>query len=253
MSRLRSSPDYELPCKKGYTNKPLNHSVLRDIRTIVEILRRGGPLRNFLQARDPIKLLKRHPISGDASIPVPNDDINQLFEAWVGIERVFGDLDDNRLHPNGWDELYFVFSGKKSDDSSTDLVSDNEGEKSDNISHHGVVGKLKYKGSNEEKNDVLEFYRQSKGDLNEMLEKLDDLISSGQRQSLYSGTTHTYIDKDRWVKDYIQPAIDKGDVEDHTDKINQTLGEAPATRKRKNVVVTGKYNTDEETDGDDSE
>jgi DnaJ family protein C protein 9 len=65
-----------------------------------------------------------------------------------------------------------------------------------------------YKCSEEEEADVLKYYRQFKGDLDKMLECVmcsDD------------------IDKKRWVKDYIQPAIDRGDVEDHMEMINETL------------------------------
>ncbi len=67
-----------------------------------------------------------------------------------------------------------------------------------------------YKCSEEEEADVLKYYTQFKGDLNKMLECVmcsDD------------------IDKKRWVKDYILPAIKKGDVKDFMDKIRNTLGE----------------------------
>ena len=116
----QSSPDYELPPGHPSTrfpqlDIPLNHAVLRDIRTIVQILRYDGPLRDFL-GDGPLR---------DFSIPVPRDDIVHLFDAWRGIERVFGDLDDNRLHPNGWDKLRFVFSSKSERGDTDSLLEDN--------------------------------------------------------------------------------------------------------------------------------
>lgn len=60
------------------------------------------------------------------------------------------------------------------------------------------------------------------------------------------------IDKDRWVKDYIMPAIERGDVEDYTDKIQKTLGSIPAKKKKskgstKHQMEEGQY--DDYSDG----
>ena len=135
----QSSPDYELPPGHPSTrfpqlDIPLNHAVLRDIRTIVQILRYDGPLRDFL-GDGPLR---------DFSIPVPRDDIVHLFDAWRGIERVFGDLDDNRLHPNGWDKLRFVFSSKSERGDTDSLLEDNNEDTS--RTQHGVVGRLEHTG-----------------------------------------------------------------------------------------------------------
>lgn len=83
-----------------------------------------------------------------------------------------------------------------------------------------------YKCSEEEEKDVLKYYVQFKGDLNKMLECV--MCSSE-------------IDKRRWVEDYIEPAIDRNDVEDFQKKIEQTLG-------------AGEFdNSNSDDDSDDSE
>ena len=76
---------------------------------------------------------------------------------------------------------------------------------------------VKYKCSDEEEKDVLKYYAQFKGDLNKMVECV--MLSSD-------------ADKERWVKDYINPAIEKGDVEDYNDMIKKTVGSAPSKRKQ---------------------
>ncbi len=76
---------------------------------------------------------------------------------------------------------------------------------------------VKYKCSDEEEKDVLKYYARFKGDLNKMVECV--MLSSD-------------ADKERWVKDYIMPAIEKGDVEDFKDKIKKTIGSAPSKSKR---------------------
>mmetsp|Transcript_22371 Transcript_22371/g.48147 ORF Transcript_22371/g.48147 Transcript_22371/m.48147 type:complete len:345 (+) Transcript_22371:87-1121(+) len=78
---------------------------------------------------------------------------------------------------------------------------------------------VKYKCSDEEEKDVLKYYSQFKGDLNKMLECV--MLSSD-------------VDKERWVKDYIEPAIQSGDVENYEAKIKKTLGSShPKKRKAK--------------------
>jgi DnaJ family protein C protein 9 len=76
---------------------------------------------------------------------------------------------------------------------------------------------VKYKCSDEEESDVLKYYSQFKGDLNKMLECV--MLSSD-------------VDKERWVKDYINPAIERGDVNDFSDKLKKTLSSAPAKKKK---------------------
>ncbi|EJK50376.1 hypothetical protein THAOC_30668 [Thalassiosira oceanica] len=62
---------------------------------------------------------------------------------------------------------------------------------------------VKYKCSDEEEEDVLKYYSQFKGDLNKMVECV--MLSSD-------------IDKERWVADYIKPAIEEGSVGDYTER-----------------------------------
>ena len=77
---------------------------------------------------------------------------------------------------------------------------------------------VKYKCSDEEEKDVLKYYVQFKGDLNKMTECV--MLSSD-------------ADKERWVKDYINPAINKGTVKDYKDMINKTIGSAKTDKKKK--------------------
>ena len=76
---------------------------------------------------------------------------------------------------------------------------------------------VKYKCSDEEEADVLKYYLNFKGDLNKMIECV--MLSSD-------------ADKERWVKDYIKPAIDSGDVKDYTDKLQKTMGTALSKKKK---------------------
>lgn len=68
----------------------------------------------------------------------------------------------------------------------------------------------KYKCSDEEQRDVLKYYKKFKGDLDKML---DCVMLSNE------------CDKKRWVEDFIQPAIQRGDVEDYSDTLEKTLSE----------------------------
>lgn len=99
---------------------------------------------------------------------------------------------------------------------------------------------VKYKCSDEEQSDVLKYYTQFKGDLNKMLECV--MLSSD-------------VDKERWVKDYIEPAVEKEEVADFMDKIKKTLGSAPTKkrktkgdRKSKKVVIEEKEASDSDSD-----
>jgi hypothetical protein len=101
---------------------------------------------------------------------------------------------------------------------------------------------VKYKCSDEEEADVLRYYSQFKGDLNKMLECV--MLSSD-------------VDKERWVKDYIGPAVTRGDVDDYMAKIHKTLGHAP-TKKTKNTTKPsggkrGKKKTEDEMEEDGSD
>mmetsp|Transcript_6030 Transcript_6030/g.9850 ORF Transcript_6030/g.9850 Transcript_6030/m.9850 type:complete len:338 (+) Transcript_6030:60-1073(+) len=95
---------------------------------------------------------------------------------------------------------------------------------------------VKYKCSDEEEKDVLKYYAQFKGDLNKMVECV--MLSSD-------------ADKERWVKDYINPAIENGDVEDYKDMIKKTVGSVPSKNKT-TTKGSGKKKVDE-AELDDSE
>ncbi|KAL7551489.1 hypothetical protein ACHAWF_014672 [Thalassiosira exigua] len=99
---------------------------------------------------------------------------------------------------------------------------------------------VKYKCSDDEEQDVLKYYTQFKGDLNKMLECV--MLSSD-------------VDKQRWVKDYIEPAIGRGDVSDHAAKIKKTLGSAPAKKRKSKGGGRKKVKearVEEESEGSDS-
>lgn len=61
-----------------------------------------------------------------------------------------------------------------------------------------------YKCSEEEEKDVLKYYRQFEGNVDKMLECV--MCSDA-------------VDTQRWVEDYIQPAIERGDVEDYLENM----------------------------------
>lgn len=90
---------------------------------------------------------------------------------------------------------------------------------------------VKYKCSDEEESDVLKYYKQFKGDLNKMLECV--MLSSD-------------VDKERWVKDYIEPAVERGDVPDFLGKVRTTLENAPS--KKRKIKGGGRSKTVAKTD-----
>lgn len=67
-----------------------------------------------------------------------------------------------------------------------------------------------YKGSEEERGDVLKYYKASKGNLNQMLTCV--MLSEEK-------------DKKRWLKDFIMPAVKKGEVKHYKSMIEKTLGD----------------------------
>ena len=85
----------------------------------------------------------------------------------------------------------------------------------------------KYKCSSQEEEDVLKEYTKYKGNL---LKMLDCVMLSEPR------------DTERWVEDYIRPAIEKGTVEDYSETLNKTLKQAMA-----------KVGEEEEIDEDETE
>ncbi|KAL3772122.1 hypothetical protein ACHAWO_013527 [Cyclotella atomus] len=82
---------------------------------------------------------------------------------------------------------------------------------------------VKYKCSEEEESDVLKYYTQFKGDLNKMIECV--MLS-------------TEADKERWVKDYIMPAVEAGNVRDYCDRLKKTMGSADKKSKKRGVGKT---------------
>lgn len=97
---------------------------------------------------------------------------------------------------------------------------------------------VKYKCSDEEQADVLKYYSQFKGDLNKMLECV--MLSAD-------------ADKQRWVKDYINPAIESGNVIDYSDKLRKTMGSVPAkkTKSKGNKSKTKHVDDDDMSEDDD--
>jgi len=94
-----------------------------------------------------------------------------------------------------------------------------------------------YKKSDEERSDVLRYYKSTKGDLNKMITCV--MLSDDN-------------DKGRWYNDFIIPAIDDGIVPNYEIMLKKTLG---------NVSVSSDLNDDDdddeetesENDGDDDD
>ena len=114
-----AKPEYESFMKPSRVQPIENHRSLYDIRRIVQLLQHNSPLRNFID--DKHKFVVR----GEKVVEVKlNDQLTEkeeqhlnkarfeLFDAWHCLERVFGDLEDNRLHPSGWDKIGLRHSGK---------------------------------------------------------------------------------------------------------------------------------------------
>lgn len=85
----------------------------------------------------------------------------------------------------------------------------------------------KYKGSEEERGDVLRYYVSCKGNLDRML----DCVMLSEEE-----------DKERWVKDYIGPAVEKGEVKD--------FGENSSKKNKKSGT---KKDKEEDNDDDDDD
>ena len=114
-----AKPEYEEVMKPSHVQPIVNRRTLYDIRRIVQLLQHNSPLRNFID--DKHKMVVR----GEKVVEVKlNDQLTEkeeqhlnkarfeLFDAWYCLERVFGDLEDNRLHPMGWDKIGLCLSGK---------------------------------------------------------------------------------------------------------------------------------------------
>ncbi len=184
--------------------------------------------------------LKYHP---DKQSPnLPNDEKELAKKKFQAISLAYTILSDEEKRKE-YDETGDLY------DDDEDLPSSKEGMKQWTDYFDAVFPKVttadidafevKYKCSDEEEKDVLKYYAHFKGDLNKMVECV--MLSSD-------------ADKERWLKDYINPAIEKGDVEDYKDKIKKTIGSAPSksTRGKKG---RGKKKVDEaeldDSDDDD--
>jgi curved DNA-binding protein CbpA len=100
----------------------------------------------------------------------------------------------------------------------------------------------KYKCSPEEEQDVLKEYTKFKGNL---LKMLDCVMLSEPR------------DTERWVEDYIRPAISKGQVDDYDKTVEKTLKQAMAKVENDNEVIMEEeeevlVDDDDATESDDS-
>jgi DnaJ family protein C protein 9 len=91
---------------------------------------------------------------------------------------------------------------------------------------------LKYKCSDEEEQDVLKYYEKFEGNLTKML---TCVMASEPR------------DTSRWVEDYIQPAILKGQVQDYKETLEKTLKKCMAKVDKEDELM------DEDEDATESE
>lgn len=97
---------------------------------------------------------------------------------------------------------------------------------------------VKYKCSDEEEADVLKYYEKCRGDLNAMLAHV--MLSSE-------------ADKERWVTDYIKPAIARGHVKDYSETMNKTVGDGSGKTRSVKKRCGGKKMAVEEVEMSESE
>lgn len=96
----------------------------------------------------------------------------------------------------------------------------------------------KYKCSDEEQEDVLKEYTKYKGNL---LKMLDCVMLSEPR------------DTERWVQDYIRPAIDEGVVEDYSNTLEKTLKKCMAKVQDEEKEEEHDVVDEDETESDESD
>ena len=143
---MPSTPEYELNVPRGYNkgeqgeiNKHNNHYVLYQLRKSIGVFARDGIMRVFMdqamqvldhpecdKSKIPLHFVERTEHLSDEELSTVSREYNEFLNAWSTLEAVFGDLEDNRLHPAFWDNLRFLFSGKATE--------------SDSDEEHGVVG-----------------------------------------------------------------------------------------------------------------
>ena len=111
-----SKPEYEEVMKPSHVQPIVNRRTLYDIRRIVQLLQHNSPLRNFIEDRHKFLETGVTVKLNDQLTEKEEEDMDkakfELFDAWYCLERVFGDLEDNRLHPMGWDKIGLCHSGK---------------------------------------------------------------------------------------------------------------------------------------------
>lgn len=93
-----------------------------------------------------------------------------------------------------------------------------------------------YKCSKEEEADVLKYYKAFKGNLDKMLECV--MLSKD-------------VDKKRWVEDFIEPAIKRGDVESYDETLKRTMGSNDTSSDEDDDEMDDEEADSEETETED--
>jgi len=183
--------------------------------TVLEVPRNATPSQ--LRKAYYKKALKLHPDKLDADLPPKErEDAKIKFQAISMAYTILSD-EEKRAEYDESGDLY-EDDDMPSNKAGVDLWTDYFANIFPSVTTADIDAfEVKYKCSDEEEADVLKYYSQFKGDLNKMLECV--MLSSD-------------IDKERWVKDYINPAIQSGDVKDFSDQLSKTIGSAP-TKKSK--------------------
>ena len=138
---MPATPPYEEDVPRGYSTgfngkmlRERNHQVLYAIRKTVGILERDGLMRRFIQQSlsNSEKALLGMPVNSEEGSSFTKEELSSissqysdLVDAWVDLERAFGDLEENRRHPGLWDKLLIVFRWKNPDRTIHGLVGEN--------------------------------------------------------------------------------------------------------------------------------
>lgn len=200
--------------------------------TVLEVPRNATPSQ--LRKAYYKKALKLHPDKLDADLPPKErEDAKIKFQAISMAYTILSD-EEKRAEYDESGDLY-EDDDMPSNKAGVDLWTDYFANIFPSVTTADIDAfEVKYKCSDEEEADVLKYYSQFKGDLNKMLECV--MLSSD-------------IDKERWVKDYINPAIQSGDVKDFSDQLSKTIGSAP-TKKSKSRGGKAKAKIEIEEDDD---
>lgn len=198
--------------------------------TVLEVPRNATPSQ--LRKAYYKKALKLHPDKLDAATPAEErEDAKIKFQAISMAYTILSD-EEKRSEYDESGDLYDD-DDMPSNKAGVDLWTDYFANIFPSVTTADIDAfEVKYKCSDEEEEDVLKYYSQFKGDLNKMLECV--MLSAD-------------IDKERWVKDYINPAIQSGDVKDFSDQLNKTIGSA-TTKKSKSKGGRAKAKIEVEDD-----